>query len=107
MWQVDAENTRPSSEEDVQMTEEALRSPSILESPVFIKDFGYIPVTTLARGTDVFLDQGDADQDSQTLCEPKIEIVDGSEEVLEGDGDVGRQEGGGSGGGGGEEGEGL
>jgi hypothetical protein len=78
MWQVDSENTLQSGEQDCDSNAE----PG-LESPVFIKDFGYTPVTTSPCGTHVFLDQGDADtRAGATGVQPEVTIVDGSREVL-------------------------
>jgi hypothetical protein len=78
MWQVDSENTLQSGEQDCDSNAE-----SSLESPVFIKDFGYTTRTTSPCGTNVFLDQGDADTGALgTGGKSEITIVDGSEEVL-------------------------
>jgi hypothetical protein len=79
MWQVDSENTLQSGEEE---DCDSNAEPG-LESPVFIKDFGYTPVTTSPCGTNVFLDQGDADTGARaTGGKSEIAIVDGSMEVL-------------------------
>jgi hypothetical protein len=78
MWQVDSENTLQSGEQDCDSNAE-----SSLESPVFIKDFGYTTRTTSPCGTNVFLDQGDADTGALgTGGKSEIAIVDGSAEVL-------------------------
>jgi hypothetical protein len=78
MWQVDSENTLQSGEQDCDSNAE-----SSLESPVFVKDFEYTTRTTSARGTNVFLDQGDADTGALgTGGKSEIAIVDGSAEVL-------------------------
>jgi hypothetical protein len=78
MWQVDSENTLQSEEEDCDSNAERG-----FESPVFIKDFEYTTRTTSPCGTNVFLDQGDADTGALgTGGKSEIAIVDGSAEVL-------------------------